>query len=153
MEPPPLSGMIREPGTLGGKAGKLPAHLPFLRLLLWEATQEPEGLGWIREDKDHVCRQPQVWAGNPWPADSGRPQNWCSCSKRKAFSEPQFPARCQGLPRCVGVGGWWSWSWNSCWKGRVVLHRARWHERGLLQVTCHSWAEHTESQCPRSQIP
>lgn len=52
--------MIRESGTLGGEAGKLLVQLPFLRLLLWEATQELEGLGQIGEDKGYVCTQPQV---------------------------------------------------------------------------------------------
>lgn len=50
----------RESGTLGGEAGKLPVQLPFLRLLLWEAAQELEGLGQIWEDKGYVCTQPQV---------------------------------------------------------------------------------------------
>lgn len=52
--------MIRESGTLEGEAGNPPARLPFLRLLLWEATGELQGLGPIQKDKGYVCTQPQV---------------------------------------------------------------------------------------------
>lgn len=44
--------MIRESGTLGGEAGKLPVQLPFLRLLLWEATQDWRA--WARFGKIRV---------------------------------------------------------------------------------------------------
>lgn len=97
--------MIREPGTRGGEVGKLPAQLPFLRLLLWEATQELEDLGRIREDKGHVCTQPQVWAGKRWPPVLGETPELVQL-QYFAFSDPKLPARCQELPRCVGVGGW-----------------------------------------------
>lgn len=78
------------------------------------------GPGPIREDKDYVCRQPQVWAGNHWPADSGRPQNWCSCSTWPPLSPSSLPGvrDCHavwvgivggaGLGILAGRGGWYS---------------------------------------------
>lgn len=66
--------MIREPGTLGGEAGQLPVHLSFLRLWLWEATQELEGLGRIREDKDYVCRQRRSGQGTIGLQTQGDPR-------------------------------------------------------------------------------
>lgn len=143
--------MIREPGTLGGEAGKLPAHLPFLRLLLWEATQELEGLGRIREDKDNVCRQPQVWAGNHWPADSGRPQNWCSCSTWPPLSPSSLP----GVRDCHAV---WVGVVGGAGRG-ILTGRGGWYSTlrdGMREAYCRprvTAGTNTRKPVPRSQIP